>query len=155
MRHAGGITAAALVVAGCAIGVGAAWPLVSGDAEPDAADVTGVWTSPRGGRLEFSGDGRVTAGNITLAPACDPDGVRPEGARVSGTGRWTIGAFPDEAPGAVIDFRPADGPVRSCTVWTVLRRPDRAEMYLLQDDGAGEVYARAPEQVSGQGRENG
>ncbi|WP_329318144.1 hypothetical protein [Streptomyces sp. NBC_01262] len=116
----------------------------SGSSNLKKSDISGVWISPKGARLEFQEDGRFAAKNISVAPECDPQGRRVSGERISGTGGWELGAFRDEGPGAVIDFEPVGGSVDRCSMWTVVEKADSApQMYLLQDDGEGEIYSRA------------
>ncbi|WP_181767560.1 hypothetical protein [Streptomyces albidus (ex Kaewkla and Franco 2022)] len=95
--------------------------------------------------MEFQRDGEFSATDISLSYACDPESVRPDGERVSGTGRWEMGAFPDEGLGAHITFRPKDGrPVRSCEIWTSFVGTDSlSRMSLHHDDGTDEVYERS------------
>ncbi|MFD3516663.1 hypothetical protein [Streptomyces sp. NPDC058657] len=115
-----------------------------GHEEPSRSSVVGTWTSPEGGTLTFEDDGTFSGTAISTPDSCLPGNTSYENNRMSGSGTWRLGSFPEEGPGAGIHFEPSRGnPVKAFPVWAVLLSgPQPRTMYLLHDDGTGERYRR-------------
>jgi hypothetical protein len=117
--------------------------LVPGYSPPSRASIVGIWVSPEGGKTEFSEDGRFVGDNISIPYSCHSTGVAKRGGRISGVGEWNLDTFPDETPGAKVDFKPrSDRLLAECPVRAIPVDESSKEIYLLHDDGMGERYRR-------------
>ncbi|MFI5807897.1 hypothetical protein [Streptomyces sp. NPDC051561] len=117
-------------------------------AEPSREEIAGTWVSPEGGRLVFGKGGEFTGSGMTLPVSCGGGAFSRRADRAAGNGSWDIGSFPDEGPGAKVEFGFLGGKtVKECPMWAVLldSPPSSPEIYLLQDDGTGERYRRSPD----------
>ncbi|WP_347702239.1 hypothetical protein [Nonomuraea sp. B12E4] len=113
--------------------------------EPQAtrADVTGVWESQSGGRMEFHDNGRFTATNIALNTECSKEDDAFQHKRTSGTGIWKLTEVPDEGPGTRIVFDAKTRSVRNCLMWSVFTgKNPLSEMQLRHQYGEPERYRR-------------
>lgn len=141
-RRAGSLPRAAGIALSVAVVSALTWSAMGCGYGPDATadDIEGVWRSNKGGKLQFREDGGFAAKDISLG--CDPEGKFPLTRRVSGVGKWKMGGFRDEGPGATIVFRPPELGGKACMMWTAFVATEPRQLYLLQDDGEGERYKR-------------
>ncbi|GGP92396.1 hypothetical protein GCM10010215_17710 [Streptomyces virginiae] len=109
-------------------------------------DVSGVWTSNRGGRIIFTNDGTVSFNNVTQDPYCVPEELRKSPPRKSGDGKWVFETIPDESPGVRIQFPTGEEQPKTCSLYAIWVGPrPYSRMYLRQDDGGDEHYDKTPE----------
>ncbi|MCX4801398.1 hypothetical protein OG594_06985 [Streptomyces sp. NBC_01214] len=106
-------------------------------------ELAGNWESSNGGTMRFEENGDFSATNIGLELVCSAKKNRKLEPRMSGSGEWKFGSYPDEGPGIVVAFKPEGLGVADCTVWGRFGGDEEnPRIYLLQDDGTPEYYQR-------------
>ncbi|MFD3467854.1 hypothetical protein ACFWWM_16040 [Streptomyces sp. NPDC058682] len=109
----------------------------------DRSALAGDWESKSGGTMRLDENGNFSASNINLELTCSAKRDRKLNPRMSGSGKWDFGSFPDEGPGIVVAFKPEGLGIADCTVWGTFGGDTTSpKIYLLQDNGTPEYYQR-------------
>ncbi|MER6444735.1 hypothetical protein DEJ51_11545 [Streptomyces venezuelae] len=104
--------------------------------------LAGHWKSGNGGSMHIAENGDFSASNVGLDLSCSTTGDREQNPRMSGSGTWKFGGFPDEGPGFSIAFKP-EGSDSDCTVWGVFGGNDASPEIRLLQDRTPEYYQRS------------